>query len=139
MSNYLGWRERKPPLEYRVRFDVRDTLPGGPMSHNYEDYVKNVFRSKTMPPNSSFNANSPPSAENKNAKDYATQFEAGYGIEPLTTEPPPDYSVPVNDDKYYSNPHSDGLSSMVPHQISAKTMLKMEQELGKDALDDSSE
>lgn len=138
MSDYLGWRERKPPLEYRIKFDVRDTLPGGPMSHNYEDYVKNVFRSKTMPFINSFDEKNSSNTGNKNAEDYAVQFDAGYGIEPLTTQPPPDYSVPISDDKYFSNPHTDGLSSMVPHQISAKTMLKMEQEFGKDALDDSS-
>ncbi|KAE9552397.1 hypothetical protein FO519_004378 [Halicephalobus sp. NKZ332] len=136
MSDYLGWREKKAPAEYRTKFD-REIIPGGPMTHSYEDYVKDIFRANRPPPPE------PPKptlnvTQNQNASDYKESFEAGYGIAPLTSERPPDYSVPLNEDKFFK-PGPGGIPSYTPHQISASKMLQMEQEYGKDAIDDSND
>uniref|UniRef100_A0A1I7X757 Uncharacterized protein n=1 Tax=Heterorhabditis bacteriophora TaxID=37862 RepID=A0A1I7X757_HETBA len=42
MSEYLGWTERRPPLGATTAFD-KETISGGPVTHSYENYVKNIF------------------------------------------------------------------------------------------------
>ena len=136
MSDYLGWKEKKPSAEFRSRFD-REIIPGGPMTHSYEDYVKNIFKSNHPPPPEASNSGSS-ITKNQTVSDFKDTFESGYGIAPLTSEPPPDYSVPTVEDKYFSRSETGGLPSHTPHLISATKMLQMEQEYGKDAIDDSS-
>lgn len=136
MSDYLGWRQKKAPAEFRARFD-KEIIPGGPMTHSYEDYVKNIFQSsRPTPPEPSKSGSN--ITQNQTASDFKDTFETGYGIPPLTSEPPPDYSISVGEDKYFSRTETGGLPSNTPHLISATKMLQMEQEYGKDAIDDSS-
>ncbi|CAI5451100.1 unnamed protein product [Caenorhabditis angaria] len=44
MSEYLGWRDRKPAVGYNrpSEFD-REIIPGGVQTKSYENYVKNIF------------------------------------------------------------------------------------------------
>ena len=54
MSDYLGWRDRRPRNQEerdsvnKAKFD-REILPGGPMTNEYEDFVKNIFRGGPIP------------------------------------------------------------------------------------------
>uniref|UniRef100_A0A914ZCB1 Uncharacterized protein n=1 Tax=Panagrolaimus superbus TaxID=310955 RepID=A0A914ZCB1_9BILA len=123
MSEYLGWRERKPPPEYDTsRFD-RNIIPGGPMTQNYEAYVRNIFR-----------PNNKPSTETIHAPSGFTSSLDGSGSSsshaPITL---------TNDTSAFGSADFGGLDMKMPQKISATTMLKLEQHLGKDALDDSND
>ncbi|CAD5221921.1 unnamed protein product [Bursaphelenchus xylophilus] len=103
MSEYLGWRERKPPRELdTTRFD-RDILPGGPVSQGFENYVKSIFR---------------PGSENANH----TTANAG----PYTYHQQSNGQLPAGACGLTGDP-----------KVSASALLKMEEHLGKEALDDS--
>ncbi|CAD5215950.1 unnamed protein product [Bursaphelenchus okinawaensis] len=102
MSEYLGWRERKPPREFdNSKFD-RDILPGGPVTQGFESYVKSIFR---------------PNADNSHTGGEGGSYtfsqhsrgELPGGASGLTGDP----------------------------KVSASALLKMEEHLGKEALDDS--
>ncbi|KAJ1356795.1 hypothetical protein KIN20_014591 [Parelaphostrongylus tenuis] len=43
MSEYLGWNERRPPFGTDKSKFKDDLIVGGPVTHSYEKYVKNIF------------------------------------------------------------------------------------------------
>ncbi|KJH45869.1 hypothetical protein DICVIV_08063 [Dictyocaulus viviparus] len=43
MSEYLGWTERKPPFGTDISNYRDKILVGGPITHSYENYIKNIF------------------------------------------------------------------------------------------------
>ncbi|VDM54363.1 unnamed protein product [Angiostrongylus costaricensis] len=43
MSDYLGWSERQPPVGTKTSQFKEDFIQGGPVTHSYEKYVKNIF------------------------------------------------------------------------------------------------
>ncbi|PAV80027.1 hypothetical protein WR25_23003 isoform B [Diploscapter pachys] len=82
MSEYLGWNNRRPAAGSRDKFD-REIIAAGPVTQNYENYVKNIFN--------------PYNRLGTKDKDQIAR----------------------------------------DHGFSASTMLRMERQLGKHALDDS--
>jgi hypothetical protein len=125
MSEYLGWRERKPPPEYDTsRFD-RNIIPGGPMSQNYEAYVRNVFR-----PNNKQNTETIHAPSNFTSSLNGSGGSSSSGYAPITLS---------SDTSAFGSADFRGLDVKMPQKVSATTMLKLEQHLGKDALDDSND
>uniref|UniRef100_A0A7E4UZQ8 Zasp-like motif domain-containing protein n=1 Tax=Panagrellus redivivus TaxID=6233 RepID=A0A7E4UZQ8_PANRE len=118
MSEYLGWRERKPPREYDTSRNDRHEVPGGPISQDFESYVRNVFR---------------PEAANKGEFDSPKTIADG-GLE-RHYKPVPNYDQFTGSSSHNTNY---GQESSTP-KVSASAMLKLEQEFGKHALDDSND
>jgi hypothetical protein len=127
MSEYLGWRERKPPMEFDTsRFD-RYEIKGGPMCQNYDAYVRNIFRSNNSKPERTIHAPSgfTSSLENSNGNGGKNSSYA-----PITLS---------NSTSPFGSADFGGLDATMPQRVSASTLLKLEQNFGKDALDDSND
>ncbi|WKY01143.1 hypothetical protein Q1695_015277 [Nippostrongylus brasiliensis] len=43
MSEYLGWSDREPISKGKTSSVKEDAVFGGPVTHSYENYVKNIF------------------------------------------------------------------------------------------------
>jgi hypothetical protein len=110
-SEYLGWTQRQPSSHSRSEFDPsrvdRNVLPGGPVTQGYENLVKNIFR-----PNENSCSNNTLNGPVPSASSLQNAGNSAFmnGILAAAGQ---------------------------PTKISASAMLKMEEQLGKSALDDT--
>ena len=137
-SEYLGWTEHKPSMEFdATRFD-RNAIAGGPASQDYESLVRGLFRpnehkelkNAALPP--SF---TPPNTSINGCQKIGSSKQARfneYQTSALNYGPPqPDFNK-----QSQGNCHN-VLTVNGIQKISNTAMRRVEEHLGKDALDET--